>query len=145
MSKKLYSKIDENLLDTSNMISGALDLTEVPDEHPVRDRVSSALRVLAESLSSLSTIGRKANLLREEGPMIFVDPTSDMRNWPTSDGSRAGNLIGERSSAHVRVAACTTKPLMMPKTLKISDRRVISVKEYRKYIEDSIRERFEEE
>jgi hypothetical protein len=134
--KSVLEEAGEAVDHANVVIGGLLDLTEVPDHHPLRGRISAALVELDDLLRELPSAARRASRLNESGPMVFVSRKSDMRHWPTTEGRVAGLSIVPHVS-RVRTAASSKKRIAAPRSLLATKRRVLTWKEYVQYLEES--------
>lgn len=120
------------------LVTAALDVAEVPDDHPVRVKVASSFAEVEGAVRDLPVHGRNAGAVLHPGPAVYVLDNCDMRNWPTTEGFQAGDVIVSKSR-RARLASTGSRTVVASTKLRRSGKRVISSLEYIKELEKAER------
>ena len=111
-------------------LTDVMDLAGVPDGSVSERQASKALADIYNVLDNIPREGRTASYVFEEGPMFYVNPQKDIREWNTSSGKKA-------SGVNPRTAALS-KTKKVTATGPILSRRVISASLYGSLIEEAL-------
>lgn len=98
-----------------------LNLTEVPDHHPVSLKASQLWSDLEYVLGKIPQAGRQAKLMFEDGPVVIPIQGKSPDQWMTSSG-KSVQACQMLSPSHTRLAAA--KKLRMPRVA--SQRRAMT-------------------
>jgi hypothetical protein len=125
-----------NAADNLNtQISDLMDLAGVPDESDTGIKASRAIGEIYEILEDIPRSGRTASFIFDEGPKIYVNPNQDIRDWPTSNGRKAGSGNPRTAALSKRQKVTASGPIL--------SRRVITAALYNSIIEEAIEASFE--
>lgn len=136
MKKSILASTSASIERAFALVHAALDVAQVPDNHPIRVRVASAFGDLEDALKKLPKNGRNASAVLDPAPAVYVVPERDMRNWPTTDGTTALEAVMPRSRRASRIANRGAK-LTAPRKVTDSGRRVVSSKEFISLVRDA--------
>ena len=131
--KTIIEQTYEALDKARKMVTAAIDVADLPDNHRDSKRVTSAFIGLEEVLEELPRSGRNAKALYDNGPAVFVTP-GDMRFWKTTDGKTAAEQVMPQSRFASRFARAFGK---LTASKKIATRRVVLAKEYLEGLEEA--------
>ncbi len=114
----------------NGQLTDLLDLAGVPDGSPTDKAASKAMSGIYDVIANIPRQGRTASSVFAEGPLIYVDPDKDIRDWASSSGKRA----------------CTTSPrtAVLSKTRVVTargpvlSRRVITAETYEAMVEEAL-------
>lgn len=115
------------------MVSASLDVAQVPDGHPIEEKMNSAFVGLEEVMEEIPKAGVNAAALNHESPAIRVIPNKDMRVWKTTDHGLAGDDLYSTGSKTAKKLVASGRRLVMP--TRFANRRMISSKEYLEALE----------
>lgn len=117
--------------DTLNsQLSDLLDLADVPEGSKPEVTATRAMGDIYDVLAMIPRQGRTASFVFDEGPMIYVNPDRDIREWPTSNGRKA-------SANNPRTAALSKTRKVIARG-PILSRRVITAGLYAELVEESL-------
>lgn len=110
-------------------IHNLFDVGDVPETSGVARQIEAALNTIYNSLETLSTEARYAEAMSSPGPIVYVVPEKDMRNWPTGDGRRAGThpeiiAQGSRQAARMNSLPFVESPS------EVQSRKALSAQDY---------------
>lgn len=117
------------------MVFASLDVAQVPKDDPVERQANNAFISLERVLEDLPDAGITAAALEDPGPVVYVMPKRDMRDWPTTEGRSAAKAILPKSRQARRLASIST-PILASR--KLVNRRAISAAEYLRCLEEAI-------
>lgn len=113
-----------------NQLTDVFDMAGVADGSDTERRAAQALSTIHNLLDDIPRVGRTASYVFEEGPMIYVNPGKDIREWNTSSGKKA--------SGHNPRTAALSKTKSVTARGPILSRRVIPASLYGSLIEEAI-------
>jgi len=114
----------------NGQLTDLMDLAGVPDGSPTERAATRAMSEVYDVLDNIPRQGRTANFVFEEGPMIYVNPKKDIRDWQTSHGKKACNT-SPRTAALSKTKSVTAKG-------PILSRRVITASLYEAMVEEAL-------
>jgi hypothetical protein len=114
-------------------LTDILDLAGVPDGSHTEIKATKAMGQIYDVIDQIPRQGRTASLVFEDGPLIYVDPHKDIRDWKTSSGIKASQT-SQRAAALAK-----SKKTRLAAQGPILSRRVITARLYEDlFSEDSL-------